>query len=60
MPMIQEDRDAAPGSRCCSTLSTLVVPVPSSKRDCNFVKKSALFESLLRISRTTKKKQAIE
>src|SRR5260370_42171859 len=47
------------GSRRCSRVEMLpehlVVPDPSSKRDCNFVKKSAMFESLLRISRTTKK-----
>src|SRR6266849_3652205 len=49
------------GSRCCSRLEMLLHPkhlvvlVPSSKRDCNFVKKSAMFESLLRNSRTTKK-----
>jgi hypothetical protein len=27
----------------------------SAKRDCNFINKSAMFESLLRISRKTKK-----
>ena len=37
------------------TASVLADLFPSSKRDCKFIKKSAMFESLLRIGRTTKK-----